>query len=837
MSSYNRKIKLRRDNLANFTTHNPVLASGEPAIAFRSDAASSNTKQSAQPLLKVGDGTHNFLSLPHMLSNHDVQVYKHTVNIPSVPANSGATITIAENASTYLNDGDSYATYATTGSGLPHNLHISHASYDHTNTGSEINVRIGNHGTSPSNTANDVDLYVMLVQAAQTSTLGTTTPAPAIALAHKEMFAAGRNQFGQLGLDDTTNRNVLTRLEPYTSTFWTEVEAGIDHAVALSNSNEMFTVGSNYYGQLGLNELTTVKKDQFTKVANVYTTSGVYDNSPIFTSVSAGSFHTAGINTSGELFVCGNNSYGALGDGSVSNRNTFNLVGDGTKYRALVETANIQYDGSGNISLVNASEPYTGPKAYVIQNSGTYSFTSTTYPFAVVNSGLATTEGSYQLSYTGASLDSSHDVLGTNYKFYTGNITINYNGTDLPNSGMLVAIKDGSNIVTDSFFFDENQNGSWTDVSCGQYHTLGIKKDRVYGWGHNYFGQAGADLTNVVLSPQIAKGAESTSVKRVVAGEYHSIVLEGGLGIAGNLYNFGLNDKGQLGRGDTANRTTFNTTPVVTDAKYAAAGRSHSAYIKSNNKVYSVGDGSAGQTGQGNGLTITSFQLINSIASAQKISAGSNHTVVLDNFYRLQTFGKNNDGQLALGDNNNRNTPVIVNDQVDYLLVDEGTYRFDSPSAGGNSTYALRFDFSPSVVNTISFAQNANYDAFGSNNGTYGTNRDRITNLTFNHTGLEENITSYKITVWRKTGSGSSLPAEPRLTYVGGSDNDYTSYKAISKTPTSTELGNGVFIVEDILLEEPSTAGSYEYEIYIWGINSVGTGPATKTTTITVTKS
>jgi len=72
---------------------------------------------------------------------------------------------------------------------------------------------------------------------------------------------------------------------------------------------------------------------------------------------------------------------------------------------------------------------------------------------------------------------------------------------------------------------------------------------------------------------------------------------------------------------------------------------------------------------------------------------------------------------------------------------------------------------------------------------------------------------------------------------VGGSDNDYTSYKAISKTPTSTELGNGVFIVEDIYLEEPSTAGSYEYEIYIWGINSVGTGPATKSTTITVTKS
>jgi alpha-tubulin suppressor-like RCC1 family protein len=837
MSSYNRKIKLRRDNLANFTTHNPVLASGEPAIAFRPDTASSNTKQSAQALLKIGDGTNNFLNLPHMLSNHDVQVYKHTVNVPAVPANSGATITIAENASTYLNDGDSYATYVTTGSGLPHNLHISHASYDYTNTGSEISVRIGNHGTSPSNTANDVDLYVMLVQAAQGSSVVTTTPAPAIALAHKEMFATGRNQFGQLGLDDTTNRNILTRLEPYSATYWKQVDGGMDHAVALSNADEMYTTGSNYYGQLGLNELTNVKKKKFTKVANVYTSSGVYDNNPTFTKVSAGSHHTAGINASGELFVCGNNSYGALGDGTVNNSSKFNLVGDGTKYRGLVETANIQYDGSGNISLVDASEPYTGPKAYVIQTSGSYSFTSSTYPFAVINSGLATTGGSYTLNYTGASEDSTNSVLGTNYKFYTGNITLTYNGTDLPDSGLLVAIKDGSNIVTDSFLFDENINGSWSDVSCGQYHTLGVKKQRAYGWGHNYFGQAGADLTNVVLTPRIMNA--TTSVERVVAGEYHSLILESGVGIAGKLWTIGLNDRGQLGRGDRTNRTVFDgASHAMTGITHAAAGRKHTVAVSGDN-LYAFGDDTYGQLGvtTDDSTKRAESPVLTSLTNVQKVAAGSNHTIALDSFYRLNVFGRNNDGQLGLSDTSNKNIPTIINDQTDYLSTEEGTYRYDSPGAGGNSTYAFRFDYLPSVVNSITFTQNTNYDAFGSNNGTFGVNRDRITNLTFSHTGLEENVTSYKITVWRKTGSGSSLPAEPRVISTGTTDNDYKSYRAISKTPTSTELGNGVFIVEDIYLEEPSTTGDYEYEIFIWGVNSVGTGPATKSTTITVTKS
>tara|TARA_B100001564_G_scaffold348394_1_gene350244 strand:+ start:463 stop:3000 length:2538 start_codon:yes stop_codon:yes gene_type:complete len=844
MSSYNRRIQLRRDSLANFTTHGPVLASGEPAIAFR-PTRNDNTNSIDQPLLKVGNNGSTFVNLPQFLTNNDVDVFKYSISHTDIiSAHTSATITLAEKSHTFLNNGDEYAVFVAPATALPTNVDISYGYYDASSTGSEISIVLHNNGTSDIFSVN-ADIYVMVVQAVQSASIVTTTPAPAIQLAHREMFLAGRNMHGQLGLDDNEDKIQLTRLYPYVATYWKQADAGYDHTVAMSNDDELYIAGSNYYGQLGIDQGSDHKRDQFTKVSNVYTASGLYDDTTYFNKISAGSFHTAAINTSGELFVCGNNAYGALGDGTVINSNKLSLLGDDTKYRALNLGADITHDGFGNVSLVDASETYDGPKAYIVQESGTYTIQSTTYPVAFVCSGLAECEDTNPLdpetlTYTGATTHSTSTVDGNSYDFFTGSITIEYNGCPLPSTGVKIAIKDGSDIIEDQFLFDKNLNGGWTDVSCGQYHTLGIKDQEVYAWGHNYFGQAAGGLQQVLLTPN--KNLNSPKANRVVAGEYHSIVLESGVGVAGRAWSFGLNDKGQLGYGDLNNRNTFNATAEALAAPFvgfldvveAAAGKRHTLLVDSDNKLYVMGDNTHGQLGiEPNYATIPE----NTMSTAQKVAAGSNHSVVLDTFYRLQAMGLNHDGQLGLNDNENKTSLTIINNQEDYLTSSLDTYRFDNPAAGGNHTIAFRFDYTPSVISNIQVTVNANYRVKPSDNSIV---QDRV-QLTWDHPGLEEAVTVYRMAIWKRT-STTQVPSEPRSTSIGSTDNGYELDSHYVHTPTTDELEDGTFtkgVATDdttyIYLDEPSSPGDIEYLIYIYGVNTTGNGAATSTP-ITVTK-
>ena len=841
MSSYNRRIQLRRDSLGNFTTHGPVLASGEPAIAFR-ETRNDNTNSIDQPIFKVGNNSSTFVNLPQFLTNNDVDVFKYSINYTDIiAAHSDATITLAENSNTFLNNSDEYAVFVAPATALPSNIEISYGYYDASSSGSEISIVLHNNGVSDV-LAVSADIYVMIVQAVQSETIVTTTPAPAITLAHREMFLAGRNQHGQLGLDDNVDKTKLTRLFPYVATYWTQTEAGYDHTVALSDANELYITGSNYYGQLGTDEATNTKRDQFVKVSNVYTASGLYDDTTYFNNISAGSFHTAAINASGELFVCGNNAYGALGDGTVNNNNKLSLVGDNVKYRALNLGAEITHDGSGNVSLVDASEIYDGPKAYIVQESGTYTIQSTTYPVAFVCSGLDQCEDTnpldpLTLSYTGATTHSTSTVDGNSYDFFTGSITIDYNGCPLPSTGVKIAIKDGSDIIEHQFLFDKNLNGSWTDVSCGHYHTLAVKDQRLYAWGHNYFGQA-SSAQNVVLTPTLAS---DVPVSRVVAGEYHSVILESGVGeTGGRAWVIGLNNKGQLGTGDTINRTAFNDFTENVDlnnegCSFAAAGKEHTVFVTNSNSLYGVGSNTYGQLGDI--TTDSNTTPVKLMSTAQKVAAGSFHTVVLDTFYRLQTTGLNGDGQLGLGDTDNRRVLTIVNDQTDYLASDMDTYRFDKPAAGGNHTIALRFDYTPTVVSNIIVNQNTDYRVKPPSGPII---QDRI-QLQWDHPGLEEAVLRYRIAVWKRTGS-TQVPSEPRSTSVGTTDNGYELDSHYSHIPTTEELGNGTFTKGEagddttyIFLDSPTSTGNTEYLIYIYGVNTTGNGAAVSTPVTTTT--
>jgi alpha-tubulin suppressor-like RCC1 family protein len=134
------------------------------------------------------------------------------------------------------------------------------------------------------------------------------------------LYAWGYNSFGQLGIGRPENQTLPVKvLAPDTVKKWMAVAAGVTHTVALGDDGGLYAWGSNMNGQLG-NEW----------VPPTGTNSPVPVPSPpgvtYWTAVAAGAYHTLTMAGDGQLFSCGGNYSGQLGDGTFTNRCTLGPV-------------------------------------------------------------------------------------------------------------------------------------------------------------------------------------------------------------------------------------------------------------------------------------------------------------------------------------------------------------------------------------------------------------------------------------------------------------------------------------------------------------------------------
>lgn len=137
-----------------------------------------------------------------------------------------------------------------------------------------------------------------------------------------ELWGWGDNNSYQLGLGDTTDRLVPTRIG--TANNWKEVSAGSFHSLAINNSGELYAWGSNSNGATGrgfISGSTTTP----TKIGSA--TNWLY--------VSAGPFFSLAINTDGELWAWGDNSNGQLGLNDTTQRTTPTRVGTATDWVSI----------------------------------------------------------------------------------------------------------------------------------------------------------------------------------------------------------------------------------------------------------------------------------------------------------------------------------------------------------------------------------------------------------------------------------------------------------------------------------------------------------------------
>ena len=99
-------------------------------------------------------------------------------------------------------------------------------------------------------------------------------------------------------------------------------------------------------------------------------------------------------------------------------------------------------------------------------------------------------------------------------------------------------------------------------------------------------------------------------------------------GISGTLWACGLNYRGELGLGDTTDRSSFTQVPDLTNVVAAAAGGGHSLALRGDGTVWACGYSESGHLGLGDRTSRSSFTQVPGLTNVVALAAGS-HSLVL----------------------------------------------------------------------------------------------------------------------------------------------------------------------------------------------------------------
>lgn len=164
------------------------------------------------------------------------------------------------------------------------------------------------------------------------------------------VFALGYNAHGQLGVGDTTDRNVATRVDALTGVVITDVfgtheDGGVDNnTYFLTSTGAVWACGANDYGALGIGS-TTQQNTPVVVTALGSDISGVAANSNQFA-------HAFAWKSTGQLWAAGYNLQSQLGDGTTIDKTTFFAVSGMTN---VVEAVGAYRVGVGGWSAARRS--------------------------------------------------------------------------------------------------------------------------------------------------------------------------------------------------------------------------------------------------------------------------------------------------------------------------------------------------------------------------------------------------------------------------------------------------------------------------------------------------
>jgi alpha-tubulin suppressor-like RCC1 family protein len=357
----------------------------------------------------------------------------------------------------------------------------------------------------------------------------------------------------------------------------------------ISNESVIYTWGSNENGILGYGTNEGTTESSRLNIVDALNIQSIFQLSTM-------NKHSLLLNDNGKIYSWGSNSFGGLGDGTTGGE-SFDLL-------EIYNTGSLQ---NNVITQISAGNGYSlaldqNGKVHAWGRNdegqlGNGDIDHVNTPIEVYNIGELQDKIIVQIS-TGLRhclvLDQNGDMYswGWNRLNQLGNISsIEQDYSTLP-----VKVNSDGNLKDELI----------TQISTYGAHSLVLDTNgKVYSWGYNQYGQLGNSnipnggtysSTNEPVLVDFSNLLAGEKIVQVSVGTWHSMMLSSN----GNVYTFGSNGDGQLGRtdvssGDTSHYTDspsiIDTSDVLKDKIIVEirAGESHSLVLDSDGKVYGWG--------------------------------------------------------------------------------------------------------------------------------------------------------------------------------------------------------------------------------------------------------
>jgi len=201
----------------------------------------------------------------------------------------------------------------------------------------------------------------------------------------------------------------------------------------------------------------------------------------------------------------------------------------------------------------------------------------------------------------------------------------------------------------------------------------------LFGWGQNTDGQLGQGNTTNRSSP-VQVGSATNWGKYASIGNAHALALT----YRGALFATGQNTSGQLGFGFTfMNFSTFSQVGALTNwLDVVATNASSSFAVKKDGTLWSWGFGGSGVLGHNNTTSFSSPAQVGSLSNWYQVTSCNSFTLAIKTDGTLWSWGENSYGQLGQNNTTNLSSPVQVGALTNWEQV----------SAGNNQCVAIKTD-------------------------------------------------------------------------------------------------------------------------------------------------